>query len=127
MACGIALQTFVTDEVNGHLASGALIGPRTVRFESDTLIAHIQAAIRLRTFFGYLFRARQLIHFESPQGVEPAAAPVFKLYYYTGNGTMSAAGPGGTPPSRGRPPGRARAGAGFFPLDPRGVQSVNSR
>ena len=127
MACGNALQTFLTDEVNGHLASGVLIGPRTVRFESDTLIAHIQAAIRLRTFYGYLFRSKQLIHFESPQGAEPAAAPVFKLYYYTGNGTRSGARPAGPQASAPGQSSPARGRVGFLPLDPRGVQSVNSR
>ena len=127
MACGNALQTFVTDEVNGHLASGALIGPRTVRFETDTLIAHIQAAIRLRSYYGYLFRSKQLIHFESPQGAEPAAAPVFKLYYYTGNGIMAGAWPAGPRASAPGQSSRARRGVGFLPLDRRGVQSVNSR
>jgi len=95
-----------------------------VRFDSDTLVVHIQAALRLRTFFGYLFRARQLIHFESPQGVEPAAAPVFKLYYFTGNGTMSAAGPAGS--ARGQS-FQARGPRPIFPLDPGRVESVNSR
>lgn len=128
MACGfVALQTFATDEVNGHLASGVLIGPRTVRFESDTLVAHIQATIRLRNFYGYLFRSKRSIHFESPQGAEPAAAPVFKLYYYTGNGTLSRAGPPGPDASMPGQSSPTQRGAGRLPLDLRGVQSVNSR
>jgi hypothetical protein len=127
MGCNTtALTSFLTDEVNGHLASGTLIGPRRVRFESDTLIAHIQASIRLRTFFGYMFRAKPLIHFESPQGVEPAAAPVLKLYYYTSIGTLPSVRAAGTPARKG-PASPARGRPGFFPLDPRGVQSVNSR
>ncbi len=127
MACGNALQTFTTDEVNGHLATGILVGPRTVRFETDTLIAHLQAAVRLRSFFGYLFRAKQLIHFESPQGIEPTAAPVFTLYYYTGNGTMAPARSAGPEASAPGQSSRARRGVRLLPLDPRGVQSVNSR
>jgi len=125
MACNFtALTSFTTDEVNGHLATGVLIGPRTVRFETDTLITHIQAAIRLHTYFGYLFRAKQAIRFESPQGVEPAAAPVLKLYYFTGNGTMSAERPPGSARGQSYP---ARGPRPIFPLDPGRVQSVNSR
>ena len=128
MGCGFSVLTsFLTDEVNGHLATGALIGPRTVRFHTDTLLTHLQAAIRLRSYFGYLFRARQAIHFESPLGVEPAAAPVLMLYYFTGNGTLSRAGPAAAPASAPGQSSRARPAAAPFPLDPRGVQSVNSR
>ena len=124
--CVPVLGSFATDEANGHLAIGALIGPRTLRFESDTLIAHVQAAVRLKTFFGYLFRAARPIHYESPQGNEPAMAPVFKLYYYTGNGTLQAqasARPAAAADTLAPPPGARR----LFPLDRGRVQSFNSR
>jgi hypothetical protein len=127
MTCNFtALSSFATDEVNGHLATGTLIGPRTLRFESDTLIAYIQAAVRLKTFFGYLFRAAQLIHYESPQGAEPAMAPVFKLYYYTGNGTLPAPA-SARPAAANRAPAAPAGARRFLPLDRGRVQSFNSR
>ncbi|HEY6865782.1 MAG TPA: Ig-like domain-containing protein [Candidatus Eisenbacteria bacterium] len=127
MSCnsGFGPSAMTTDEVNGHLASGTLIGPRTLRFESDTLIAHIQANIRLHTFYGYIFRAKQLIHYVAPQGFDPAYVPVFKLYYYTGNGTM-APGSRAAPAAAGRAPAAPGRGS-IFPLDRRRVESVNSR
>jgi len=86
-------------DANGQLATGTLIGPRTVRFQSDPLAIHIQTAVHLRTGFGYRYQSVNTVHFVAPGGNEPAYYPVFKIYYYTGNGTIGPrpAGPAAAP------------------------------
>jgi len=98
-----------TDPVAGRLANGAPVGPRTLRFDSDTLDVYVQQAVRLRAQFGYRYQSARLIHWVAPRAPETAFVPVFRLYYFTGNGTI---GPGPARPAAARAGGRATAPGG---------------
>ena len=102
-----------TDETNGLLATAEKVGPRTVRYESDPLAIHLQASIRLRTFYGYLYRSTTPLHFVAPQGAEPGFVPVLKLYVYQLGATaeMHTGQAAGAGPRVARPhAGRGRGG-----------------
>ena len=125
--CNFGL-TGATDEINGHLAVGVPIGPRTVRFDSDTLIAHMSAAVRGRSFFGYFFRTAKYVDWLSPSNPETQSVPVLKLYYYVAATPQAAPARGvrANASGSGQPSAPARAGA-VFPLDPEPVAPANFR
>ncbi len=72
--------TPATNEADGHLAAGQADAPGRVRFESDTLTAHLEACVRLTGYYGYLLRASAEVHCASE--ADPVRGPRLTLYYY---------------------------------------------
>jgi len=100
-----------TDASSGRLANGVPVGLRTVRFDSDTLDIYVQQALRLRALFGYRYQSVNLIHWVAPRAAEVAFVPMFRLYFFTGNGTI---GPGPARPAA-APPGAPAGGRTLAP------------
>jgi len=117
LGCSFVL-TSLTDELHGHLSGGVPVGPRTVRFDSDTLICHISATLRRRPFYGYFFRSAKLVHWIAPANSETQSLPVLKLFYYTNAGPQAGSARGGEAATSGsgQPSAPARDGT-VFPLD----------
>ena len=92
----ISVVLATPDGTTGVLATGVPIGPRTLSLASDKLSLHVQTAFHFRNLFGYRYQSTKLIHWVAPLSPEVAFRPVFKVYYYTGNGTI---GPGPAGPA----------------------------
>lgn len=117
-----------TDDANGHLSVGVPIGPRTVRFDSDTLICHMSATIRGRATFGYFFRSARLVHWLSPGNADVQYVPVMKIFYYTGAAPQAGPARGGPAATSGsRQPSAAARDRTVFPLDRSPVAPSNFR
>lgn len=128
------------DTSRGRLASGWLVAPRTMRFDSDTLTIFVQNLLRRGGLYGFYLHTGKITKLVSPEGTDLPYLPVFEITYYTGPGTPPAprttpARPAGLGLAR-RPgpaalaPGPARnrtAGARRFRLDPGRGSPFNSR
>jgi hypothetical protein len=110
------------DTGRGRIATGWMLGPRTMRFDSDTLALFVQTMIRRGGLFGFYLHTGKTTKFVAPQGSDPAFASVFEVTYYTGPGTPAPGRPAAVAPAR-RPGSAVRR----FPLDPGRGSPFNSR
>jgi hypothetical protein len=114
-----------TVDESAPLAVGRQTGPRTLRFDSDALTAHIEATVRRGGLFGYALRSQATIHFVAPFGLDPGEIARLVVYYYKPVPPPAAGAGAGT--SSVRKPSSGGGRAARFPLDGRAASPFNSR
>jgi hypothetical protein len=120
LSCGSSVPRR-EDTSRGRLATGWQVGPRTMRFDSDTLALFVEAMLRRGGLYGFYMHSGKTMKFVAPQGSDPTYDAVFEFTYYLGPGTPAPARPAAVAPTR--RPGAARR----FPLDPGRGSPFNSR
>lgn len=106
--CNVCGITGAIDGTRGALSSASPIGPRTIRFASDTLSAFVQGMLRFPGFFGFRLTSAKTIQFVTAASGDPAYLPSFKLYFYPASQASATGSPGEAElsrPTSTRPPG----------------------